>query len=184
MFIGGERHTHDWLRGMAGNGEEMADALKEQKAEEEGKAGPGRAGKNGKGGNRPGGLGVKAAGAGVGRKTVAELVEAAALIAATKKPRKRRSTKDGAEMLKQASDQALVEITGVVVDKLKAGAKEGKLDYVKTLLSFSEKKKPKVKLSRGLSHNLRLIEELANEPQWVGPAEVDLDVGCGAREPQ
>jgi len=80
-------------------------------------------------------------------------------------------------MLKQASDQALVEITGVVVDKLKAGAKEGKLDYVKTLLSFSEKKKPKVKLSRGLSHNLRLIEELANEPQWVGPAEVDLDVG-------
>jgi hypothetical protein len=161
---------------MAGNGEEMADALKEQKAEEEGKAGPGRAGKNGKGGNRPGGLGVKAAGAGVGRKTVAELVEAAALIAATKKPRKRRSSKDGAEMLKQASDQALVEITGDIVEKLKDAAKDGDVVCVKTLMSFSERKKPRAKVKRK-SNLLKWIEEVEKERQWEGPPDYGDEEG-------
>ena len=167
--------------GVAGNGERMSEVPKEQQAEEESAARKSKAAGRVIKERKDAGL-MKAVGAGKARKAIAELAKAGAKIAGAKKAATKRNTprhseKDGAEMLKQASDQALVEITGVVVDKLKAGAKEGKLDYVKTLLSFSEKKKPKVKLSRGLSHNLRLIEELANEPQWVGPAEVDLDVG-------
>jgi len=160
--------------GVAGNGERMSEVPKEQQAEEESAARKSKAAGRVIMERKDAGL-MKAVGAGKAPKAGAKI--AGAKKAATKRNTPRHSEKDGAEMLKQASDQALVEITGVVVDKLKAGAKEGKLDYVKTLLSFSEKKKPKVKLSRGLSHNLRLIEELANEPQWVGPAEVDLDVG-------
>ena len=143
----------------------MAFAEKEKKVEEQGKAGRGRAVKNGKGR-----LVAKSAGAGVGRKTVAELVEAASLIASATKKRKRRSSKDGAEMLKQASDQALVEITGDIVEKLKGAAKEGDVVCVKTLMSFSEKKKPRAKRKKK-SHHLSVIEQLEWGPQWVDPPD-------------
>ncbi len=151
----------------------MAFAEKVKKVEEQGKAGPGRAVKNGKGG-----LVAKAAGGGTGRKTVAELVDAAALIidtqrAATKK-RKRRSSKDGAEMLKQASDQALVEITGDIVEKLKDGAKEGKVVCVKALMTFSEKKKPRAKRKK---YGPSLAEQLANERQWEGEPDYGDEEG-------
>ena len=153
----------------------MAEAGKKQNAGEEGKARPGHAMRDGKGGSGKGGVGAKAAGAGRGRKTVTELVEAAALVAATKKAsRKRASSKDGAEMLKQASDQALVEITGVVVEKLKNGAKERKVVCVKALMSFSEKKKPRAKRKRN-SRVMKWIEEMSKERQWEGEPDAWVD---------
>jgi hypothetical protein len=71
-------------------------------------------------------------------------------------------------MLRQESDQALVEISQHVVSKLKAGAKEGDVVCVKALMSFSEKKKPREKPKKPNGW-LKLIEELHNEPQWVDP---------------
>jgi hypothetical protein len=106
---------------MAGNGKKMAEAGKEENTEVEGKARRGRG------------------------KVVAGLLGVAETTAATKRRRTRASTKDGAEMLKQASDQALVEITGDIVKKLKDGAKEGNVVCVKTLMHFSETKKPRAK---------------------------------------
>ncbi len=147
----------------------MSEVTKEKQTEEECAArkikAAGRATEGRKRG-RP----VKADSAGRGGKTVAELAEAGAAIVgkkrSVKKASKRRSIRDGAEMLKQASDQALVEITKDVVSKLKAGAKEGNVVCVKTLMSFSEKKKPRKKVRRGMSPNMRYIESLANGPQW------------------
>jgi hypothetical protein len=107
------------------------------------------------------------------RKAANELAKEGVRVAGAKKAATkrytRRSSKDGAEMLKQASDQALVEITGDVVSKLKEEAKKGDVVCMKTLMSWSEKKKPKEKPKRGLDHNMRLIEELRNEPRWVSP---------------
>jgi hypothetical protein len=51
-------------------------------------------------------------------------------------------------------------------------------------VSLSEKKKPRVKLRKGMTHNMRLIEELAHEQQWEGPDDPDIDVGFGGREPE
>ena len=116
---------------------------------------------------------MKAGGSGNARKAANELARAGVKVGggsktAAKRNKPRRSEKDGAEMLRQESDQALVEISQHVVSKLKAGAKEGDVVCVKALMSFSEKKKPREKPKKPNGW-LKLIEELHNEPQWVDP---------------
>lgn len=143
-----------------------ATGIGESGESETGKAQSGRAVKGGKGGSGKNGSGVKVAG--VKRKTVAELVEVAALIAGAMRKRKRRSNKDGAEMMKQAADQALVEITGAVVSKLSDKAKEGNVVCVKTLMLFSERKKPRAERKKRF---VSWAEQLAKEPEWVGPPD-------------
>ena len=170
----------------------MAVLEKEQETEAE-KVRPGREFRFRKGGGWIGGAGAKAAGAGVGpdeagvaqSKTLATLTGVAESTdetkvntatthgkgkGATKASGRGPSLKDGAEMLKQAADKALVEITDEAVSNMKEKAKKGDVDYVKTLLSFSERKKPREtaqKRRRGKS----LAEQLRDERQWEGPME-------------
>jgi hypothetical protein len=75
-------------------------------------------------------------------------------------------------MLKHASDQALVEITKEVVSKLKDGAKEGNVVCVKTLMSFSEKKKPLPKKKN--KRLLKWIEEVRKGSQWQDPPDARM----------
>ncbi len=183
----------------------MAIREKEQETEAE-KVRPGRTYRLGKGG-----LVAQAAGAGVGGnedgpgKTLATLTGVAESMdepkanAATtnekgkggrKASRRGAALKDGAEMLKQASDKALAEITDEAVSNMKEKAKKGNVVYVKSLLSFSERKKPReMAKKRGKSHNMRLFEELRDERQWEGPdddedANLGVPFGPLGREPE
>jgi hypothetical protein len=181
----------------------MAIRQKEQETEAE-KVRPGREFRFRKGGGWIGGEGVRAAGAGVERneagvaqsKTLATLTGVAESTnetklndatthgkgkGATKASGRGPSLKDGAEKLKQAADKALLEITDEAVSELKVKAKKGDVVCVKTLLSFSERKKPREKPKkrrRGKS----LAEQLGNERQWEGPDDAYLDSPFGDGE--
>jgi hypothetical protein len=170
---------HECPWGVAGNGEEMAEAKMEQEVED-GKVRPGREWKNRKGGPL-----AKAADARVGRKEVGNCknVMAVARTKAAKKSTSRRSNKDGAEMLKLAADKALVEITDVVVSKLREAAEKGDVVCVKTLMSFSERKKPREKPKKR-QRGLTLAQQLAAEPEWEGPPDWGEDEDFGEREPE
>lgn len=119
---------HDCLRGMAGNGKTMAIIEQANKEEEEEKEKETKERERKRGG-----------------KVIAEVLGVAETTAAATKRRARLSEKDGSEMLKQASDQALVEITDDIVTELKKGARKGNVVCVKALMEFSEKKKPRPK---------------------------------------
>jgi ornithine carbamoyltransferase len=158
----------------------MSEVPKEQQAEEESAARKSKAAGRVIKERKDAGL-MKAVGAGKERKAIAELAKAGAKIAgakkaATKPNKPRHSEKDGAEMLKQASDQALVEITGDIVEKLKDAAKDGDVVCVKTLMSFSERKKPRAKVKRK-SNLLKWIEEVEKERQWEGPPDYGDEEG-------
>ena len=139
---------------------------------------------------RKGGPLWKAAGAGVGQKeasgaqsgTMATLLgvdattsEATAYV--QRKHTRGPSLKDGAEMLKQASDKALAEITDEAVSNMKEKAKKGDVVCVKTLLTFSEKKKPREAPKRRRRGKTE-AEMLALAPQWEGPMD-DEDANLG-----
>ena len=150
----------------------MTEVSKKKQAEQEGAARKSKAAGRVIMDRKDAGL-MKAGGSGNARKAAIELARAGVKVGggrktAAKRNKPRRSEKDGAEMLRQESDKALVEISQHVVSKLKAGAKEGDVVCVKALMSFSEKKKPREKPKKPNGW-LKLIEELHNEPQWVDP---------------
>ena len=150
----------------------MTEVSKKKQAEQEGAARKSKAAGRVIMDRKDAGL-MKAGGSGNARKAANELARAGVKVGggrktAAKRNKPRRSEKDGAEMLRQESDQALVEISQHEVSKLKAGAKEGDVVCVKALMSFSEKKKPREKPKKPNGW-LKLIEELHNEPQWVDP---------------
>ena len=113
----------------------MTEVSKKKQAEQEGAARKSKAAGRVIMDRKDAGL-MKAGGSGNARKAANELARAGVKVGggrktAAKRNKPRRSEKDGAEMLRQESDQALVEISQHVVSKLKAGAKEGDVVCVK-----------------------------------------------------
>lgn len=83
---------------------------------------------------------------------------------------RKRSRKDGVELLRRAADRCLVRNSEQLADRLSDKALKGDLACTKALVDLAESKTPqpkRVKKWRGPS----LAERWAAEPQWEGPEE-------------
>ena len=98
---------------------------------------------------------------------------------------KKRVRGNGAVLLKEAADKLLLknfdELAGLVLKN----AKEGRTDSTKLLVSLSEGNMPsKVPEKKRRRRGPYQADMLAQEPEWKGTPDSEVDTGFGGREPE
>ena len=83
-----------------------------------------------------------------------------------RKPRR----KSGVERLRQAADKRGGKNSEELADLLTAKALKGKLSNTRFLVGLAERKEP-VEKPKKKRRGLSMAQQLAMEPEWVGPAE-------------